>query len=169
MKHGFISVPILYTYITVPPKHLQIFHSRNLNTLGTGYCVGRSWGRLDLLAAKYWPPDPMPPEAFLGTASDASGAGERRRHGYVGRARPCTGHGCCRREGGRIVLRHSHEWLGEKKGSSPYRNVPKRKTLSPDIFAYDSSPTSLQAPLRGPFGTKLSPADPAASAHDTSC
>ena len=35
-----------------------------LNTPGDGYCVGRSWGRLDLLAAKYWPPDPMRPRGL---------------------------------------------------------------------------------------------------------
>ena len=40
----YIIVPTNSTYTTVPPKHLQIFHSRNLNTLGTGYCVARSWG-----------------------------------------------------------------------------------------------------------------------------
>ena len=38
-----------------------------------------------------------------------------------------------------------------KKGSSPYRNIPRRKTLSPDLFAYDSSPTYSASPPAGPF------------------
>ena len=111
----------------------------------------------------------MPTGLSLGTPRDASGTGSRGRRRSVRREHPCTGQGCCRRQGDRSVVRDSHEWLGEREGSSPYSNIHSgtwRKSLSPDTFcAYDSSLHTLQAPLQDPSGTKLCRADPATSAH----
>ena len=52
-------------------------------------------------------------------------------------------------QGDPIELRHSHEWLGEREGSSPYRNAPNiiwRKTLSSDLFLLTTAPSILCKP-----------------------
>ena len=60
---------------------------------------------------------------------------------------------------------NSHEWLGEKKGSSSYRNVLRRKTLSPDLFAYDSSPTYSASPPCRALSKPQAPLSPAILRH----
>ena len=76
----YIIVPTNSTYKTVPPERLQIFHSRNLNMLGTGYCVDRSWvlGTSGPVGCKvYCPPDPMPPRGLSRDRQGRVGGGGR--------------------------------------------------------------------------------------------
>ena len=58
----------------------------------------------------------------------------------------------------------------ERKMARHRTEMYLNEKLSHRIFWLTTAPRhTLQAPLPGPFETELSRADPAASAHDTSC
>ena len=58
----------------------------------------------------------------------------------------------------------------ERKKARHHTGIYVDEKLSHRIFLLTTAPRhTVQAPLPGPFETKLSRADPAAFAHDTSC
>ena len=115
------------------------------------------------------PPTLYRPETFLGTPRDAS-----RAKGVAGMA---TRAGSARTAvrgvvvGMGVVLCYDILMSGwERKKARHHTGMYLDEKLSHRIFLLTTAPRrTLQAPLPGPFETKLSPADPAASAHDTRC
>ena len=139
------------------------------DTPGTRYCGARWWASgpvgCKVLAPRPYAaqtPLPGPPGTRRGRGSGAgmptwAGLGRALVMGVV------VGRG--------VVLCYDILMSGwERKKARHHTGMYLNEKLWHRIFLLTTAPRpTLQAPLRGPFGTKLSPADPAASAHDTSC